>query len=140
MYFTGLELSSQKQENELNDRRQNGSNISILPSFSNPSYQSVMPITSSADNYVNMPQQKKLKNDMKRNPSESQNENENVNISDSNCVSTKELEQGLNHKISPHSAKWGNEQDYKVPPNGMKYQNAFLNPNYQLQIKTNNGT
>lgn len=112
----------------------------MLPSFSNPSYQSVMPVTSSVDNYVNMPQQKQLKNDMKRNTSESQNENKNVNISDPNCLSTGELGQGLSHNISAHSAIWGNEQNYKDPPNGMKYQNAFLNPNYQLQIEKNNDT
>ncbi|XP_021928983.1 vascular endothelial growth factor receptor 2-like isoform X4 [Zootermopsis nevadensis] len=136
----GLGFLNQKQEDELNDRGQNDNNISILPSFSNPSYQSVMPITSSADNYVNMPQQKKLKNDMKSNPDESQNENKEVNISDPNCVSTKELEEGLNHRTSPHSEKWENELNCKDPLNGMKYQNSFLNPNYQLEIKTNNVT
>jgi hypothetical protein len=140
MCFTGLGFSSQKQKDELNDRRQNGSNSSVLPSFSNPSYQSVMPIVSSADNYVNMPQQKKLNNDKNRSLSEYQNENEKVNISGPSCVFIKEDERGLNHKISPHSEKQGNEQNYEGPPSGMKYQNAFLNPNYQLQMKTNNDT
>jgi hypothetical protein len=97
-----------------------------------------MPIMPSADNYVNMPQQKMSKCDKKRNPYEFQNEN--GNISNPHCVSTNGPEEELNHKTSPHSAKFGNELNCKSPPNGLKYQNAFLNPTYQSQIKANNDT
>lgn len=77
-----------------------------------------------------MPQQKKSMSDKKRSPTESQNENEDGNISNPSLTSTAELEQELSHKTSPHSAQLeGNLH------NGMKYQNAFLNPNYQSQIK-----
>lgn len=94
-----------------------------------------MPITPSSDNYINMPQQKKSVYDKKRSPTESQNENEDRNISNPSLMSTAELEQELSHKTSPHSAKLeGNLH------NGMKYQNTFLNPNYQSQIKTKNDT
>jgi hypothetical protein len=135
LYFTGLKLSSQKEVDELKNRRQNGGNSSEVPSFSNPCYQSAMPITLSSDNYINMPQQKKSVYDRKRSPAESQNENEDRNISNSSLMLTTELEQELSHSTSPHSAKLeGNLQ------NGMKYQNAFLNPNYQSQIKTKNDT
>jgi hypothetical protein len=82
-----------------------------------------------------MPQQKKSMCDKKRSPTESQNENEEGNISNPSLMSMTELEQELSHKASPHSAQLeGNLH------NGMKYQNAFLNPNYQSQIKTKNDT
>jgi hypothetical protein len=50
-------------------------------------------------------------------------------------MSTTEPEQELSHKTLPHSAKL--EENLH---NGMKYQNAFLNPNYQSQIKMKNDT
>jgi hypothetical protein len=82
-----------------------------------------------------MPQQKKSVYDKKRSPAESQIENEDGNISNQSLMSTTELEQDLSHNTSPHSAKLeGNLH------NGMKYQNAFVNPNYQSQIKTKNCT
>ena len=87
-----------------------------------------MPVTSH-DNYVNMPEQKKAHYDNGRNLGESQIDNEKGNISDPSFISTNEPEQGLNHKTSPHSVKLG-----KSLPNGMTYQNAFLNPSYQSQI------
>ncbi|PNF14062.1 hypothetical protein B7P43_G03563 [Cryptotermes secundus] len=131
----GSDFSSQKEGDELKNRRQNGSNSSEIPSFSNPCYQSIIPITLSSDNYINMPQQKKSMYDNKRSPTESQNENEDGNISNPSLMSTTEHEQDLSHKTSPHSAKL--EGDLH---NGMKYQNTFLNPNYQSQIKTKNST
>jgi hypothetical protein len=135
LYFTGSKFSSQKEVDELKDRRQNGGDSSELPSFSNPCYQSVMPITPSSDNYINMPQQKKSVYDKKRSPTESRSDNEDRNIPNPSLMSTTELEQELSHKTSPHSATLeGNLH------NGMKYQNAFLNPNYQSQIKTKNDT
>jgi hypothetical protein len=118
----------QKHEDEVSASQQNDSNNCELPSFSNPSYQSVIPVTS-YDNYVNMPQQKMANYERKGNLGESQNENEKGNISDPICISTNGLEQELSHKITPHSVQLG-----KCLPNGMKYQNAFLNPNYQSQI------
>jgi hypothetical protein len=129
--FTGLDFLCQKHEDEVNASRQKDSNNCELPSFSNPSYQSVMPVTSH-DNYVNIPSHKKTNYDNRKNLCESQNENEKGNISDPGCISINGPEQGLNHKTSPHSVKLG-----KSVPNGMKYQNAFLNPNYQSQINQN---
>jgi hypothetical protein len=90
-----------------------------------------MPVTSH-DNYVNMPSQKRSNYDNRRNLGESQNENEKGNTSDPSCISTNGPEQVLYCKTSPHSIKLGNSL-----PNGMKYQNAFLNPNYQSQINQN---
>lgn len=128
LLFTGLDFLCQKHEDEMNASRQTNSNNCELPSFSNPSYQSLMPVTSH-DNYVNMPEQKKAHYDNGRNLGESQIDNEKGNISDPSFISTNEPEQGLNHKTSPHSVKLG-----KSLPNGMTYQNAFLNPSYQSQI------
>ncbi|GFG30459.1 hypothetical protein Cfor_06906 [Coptotermes formosanus] len=127
----GLDFLCQKHEDEVNASRQNDSNNCELPSFLNPSYQSVMPVTSH-DNYVNMPSQKRSNYDNRRNLGESQNENEKGNTSDPSCISTNGPEQVLYCKTSPHSIKLGNSL-----PNGMKYQNAFLNPNYQSQINQN---
>jgi FMS-like tyrosine kinase 1 len=124
----GLDFVRQKHEDEMNTSRQTDSNNCEIPSFSNPSYQSLMPVTSH-DNYVNMPEQKKAHFDNGRNLGESQNDNEKGDISDPSFISTNGPEQGLNHKTSPHSVKMG-----KSLPNGMMYQNAFLNPNYQSQI------
>jgi hypothetical protein len=90
-----------------------------------------MPVTSH-DNYVNMPQQKKGNYDDCRNLGESQNENEKGNISDPSFISKNGPEQGLSHKTSSPSVTFS-----KNPLNGMMYQNAFLNPNYQSQINQN---
>lgn len=135
MYFTGSNFSSQKEVDELKNRRQNGCSSSELPSFSNPCYQPAMPITLSSDNYINMPQQKKSVYDKKGSPTESQNDNEDRNFSNPSLMSTTELEQELSHKTSPHLAKLEGSLH-----SGRKYQNAFLNPNYQSQIKTQNDT
>jgi hypothetical protein len=88
-----------------------------------------MPVTSH-DNYVNMPQQKQGNYDNCRNLGESQIEI--GNSSDPIFISKNGPEQGLSHKTSPHSVPFG-----KNPANGMMYQNAFLNPNYQSQINQN---
>jgi hypothetical protein len=128
LLFTGLDFLCQKREDEVNASTQNDSNNCELPSFSNPSYQSLMPVTSH-DNYVNMPQQKRADYDNGRKLGESQNENEKGNVLDPSFISTNGPEQGLNHQTSPHSVTLG-----KSLPNGMMYQNAFLNPNYQSQI------
>jgi hypothetical protein len=126
LFFSGLDFLCKNREDEGNASRQNDSINCELPSFSNPSYQSLMPVTSH-DNYVNMPQQKKANYDNGRSIGDPENETEKGNIS--SCISTNGPEQGLNHKTSPHSVKLG-----KSPPNGMMYQDAFLNPNYQSQI------
>lgn len=105
------------------DKRLQEGETASTPSFSNPSYQSVMPITPSADNYVNMPQQKMSK---KRN----QNDSEKGKILDS----LSDFDQVKN------APKQERNLSCKSPLNGVKFQNSFLNPNYQSQIKTNNDT
>jgi hypothetical protein len=129
LLFTGLDFLCQKHEGEVNASRQNDGNSCELPSFSNPSYQSLMPVTSH-DNYVNMPQQKQGNFDNCRNLGESQIEK--GNISDPSFISKNGPEQGLSDKTSPHLVTFG-----KNPANGMMCQNAFLNPNYQSQINQN---
>ncbi|XP_069682523.1 vascular endothelial growth factor receptor 1-like isoform X2 [Periplaneta americana] len=120
----GYDTSRQmKNDKVAADKRLQEGETASTPSFSNPSYQSVMPITPSADNYVNMPQQKMSK---KRN----QNDSEKGKILDS----LSDFDQVKN------APKQERNLSCKSPLNGVKFQNSFLNPNYQSQIKTNNDT
>ncbi|PSN38782.1 hypothetical protein C0J52_18676, partial [Blattella germanica] len=119
-------------QNQRRLRNEEGDEVKVT-SFSNPSYQSIpIPILPSADNYVNMPQQKMSKYNQ-RNPSESLSINTDFselypspsNLSGEEPMKLMDNELNSNNKSS-------------LPVHDMKFQNSFSNPNYQSQIKTHN--